>query len=199
MRKQEFISSLRKQLACLPRKELEERLNFYSEMIDDKVEEGCLEEDAIAQIGSVETIAGQILTDAKIAKLAEEKTSERRRLKGWEIALLALGSPIWLSLIIAAFAVILSLYVTLWALVVSIWAVFVSLIACALGGAIAGIVFCVTGKALAGLALLSAGFVCAGLAIFLIWGCKAATRGAAVLPRTITRGIKNRREEKEEI
>ncbi len=40
MTKQEFIAELRKGLSGLPKKELEERLTFYSEMIDDRMEEG---------------------------------------------------------------------------------------------------------------------------------------------------------------
>ena len=44
MRKQEFIAVLRKKLSALPRRDAEERIAFYSEMIDDRIEEGLLEE-----------------------------------------------------------------------------------------------------------------------------------------------------------
>ena len=40
-----------------------------------------------------------------------------------------LGSPIWLSLLVAGFAVLLSLFITLWSLILALWAVFVSVIA----------------------------------------------------------------------
>ena len=39
MLKQEFLDALKSRLAGLPQKEVEERLDFYSEMIDDKLEE----------------------------------------------------------------------------------------------------------------------------------------------------------------
>ena len=48
MNKQEFIALLRKGLSGLPQKELEERLTFYSEMIDDRIEEGLTETTAYA-------------------------------------------------------------------------------------------------------------------------------------------------------
>lgn len=37
MRKWEFLSTLKNRLSGLPKQEVEERLNFYSEMIDDRM------------------------------------------------------------------------------------------------------------------------------------------------------------------
>ena len=53
MDKQEFLSKLRAKLFGLPQKELEERLSFYSEMIDDRIEEGLSEETAVKELGTV--------------------------------------------------------------------------------------------------------------------------------------------------
>ena len=39
MTKQEFLAELRRGLSGLPQNDIEERLNFYSEMIDDRMEE----------------------------------------------------------------------------------------------------------------------------------------------------------------
>ena len=47
MQKQAFLDALRSQLAGLPEAEINERLNFYSEMIDDRMEEGLTEEEAV--------------------------------------------------------------------------------------------------------------------------------------------------------
>ena len=103
---------------------------------------------------------------------------------------MAVGSPIWLSLAIAAFAVVLSLYAVLWSLVVSVWAVFVSLAAVALGSVVAGICFACLGHILSGIAMLGAAAVCAGSSIFLFFGCSAATKGTARLSKLIVVGIK---------
>ena len=43
MRKWEFLSTLKNRLSGFPKQEVEERLNFYSEMIDDRMEEGLNE------------------------------------------------------------------------------------------------------------------------------------------------------------
>lgn len=198
MRKQEFLARLRRCLAGLPQGDIEERVSFYSEMIDDRMEEGCSEEDAIRQIGSVDEVAAQIVADVLLAERAEETATPKRRLKAWEIVLLALGSPVWLSLLIAAFAVVLSLYISLWAVIVSLWAAFGALIGCALGGVVAGIGFVCGGHSLAGVAMLAAGMVCAGFSIFTFYGCRAATEGAVLLTKKMSLWIKNCFVKKEE-
>ena len=137
MNKQEFLAELRKGLSGLPQGDIEERLSFYSEMIDDRMEEGLSESEAVAAIGSVSEVVAQILEEIPLTKLVKEKVKPSRTLKAWEIVLLALGSPIWLSLLIAAFVVILAVYIVMWSVIVSIWAIEISLAACALGGAVA--------------------------------------------------------------
>lgn len=191
MCKQEFLAQLRKGLSGLPQRDIEERLSFYSEMIDDRMEEGLSEEEAVLAVGSVEEIVSQIIGDIPLAKLAKERVKGNRRLKSWEIVLLVLGSPLWLSLGIAAFAVIFSVYVSLWSVIISLWAVFVSFVGCFIGGLMAGIVVVCTGNVLPGIAVLAAGLLCAGLSIFAFYGCSAVTRGFSLLTRKTAVWIKN--------
>ena len=190
MKKQDFIAELRKKLAGLPKQDIEERINFYSEMIDDRIEDGISEDDAVSEIGSVEDVVSQIIADIPFTKIAKERIKPKRKLKAWEIVLLAVGSPIWLSLGIAVVAIIFSLYVVLWSVIVSIWAVFASLIACAVGCVLTGIAFAIAGKGGACGVSISLGIVCAGLAIFCFFGCIAATKGVVVLTKKIAIGIK---------
>lgn len=190
MRKQEFLNALNIKLFGLPKQEVEERIAFYSEMIDDRMEEGCTEEDAVLAIGSVDEIARQIIADIPLVKIAKERMKPKNKLKAWEIVLLALGSPIWLSLGVAAFAVILSIYVSLWAVIICLWAVFVSLACCAPSCAVIGIAFALGGNRLSGCVMIGMGLVCAGLAIFLFFGCKETTKGAVLLIKKIAFGVK---------
>ena len=191
MNKQEFLSQLRKGLSGLPQNDIEERLTFYSEMIEDQMEDGLSEEEAVSAIGSVDEIIAQVVAETPLVKIAKERIKSKRRLSVGEIVLLALGSPIWLSLGIAAFAVILSLYISLWAVIISLWAVFASFAACSIGGVLSCVVFIVDGNGASGLAMLSAGIVCAGLAIFMFYGCKAATKGTLILTKKIAIWTKN--------
>ena len=191
MSKQEFLVQLRKGLSGFPQEDIEERVTFYSEMIDDRIEEGITEEEAVAAIGTVDEIVKHVIAETPLAKIAKERIKSKRRSRAGEIVLLVLGSPIWLSLGIAVFAVILSLYISLWAVIISLWAVFASFAACSIGGVLACVVFTVGGNGASGLAMLAAGIVCAGLSIFMFYGCKAATKGNLILSRNFAVWIKN--------
>ena len=105
MDKAQFLEELRGRLAGLPRSDLDERLQFYGEMIDDRMEDGLSETEAVAGIGSVDEVVAQIMEEIPLSKLVREKVKRSRGLKAWEIVLLVLGSPVWLPLGIAAFAV----------------------------------------------------------------------------------------------
>ena len=105
MNKREFLEELQKRLAGLPQSDIEQTIDFYEEMIEERLEEGKSEEEAIAEIGSIEDIVSQIILDTPLPKLVKERMKPKRALRVWEIVLLALGSPIWISLGIATFAV----------------------------------------------------------------------------------------------
>ena len=102
MDKQTFLTRLRNGLSGLPQEDVEERLTFYSEMIDDRMEEGCTEAEAVAEIGPVEEVLAQIVADIPLTKLVKKKMKPKHTLKAWEIVLLVLGSPLWLSLLVSA-------------------------------------------------------------------------------------------------
>ncbi len=191
MTKKEFLAGLRKKLTGIPQEDIEERASFYGEMIDDRVEEGLAEEAAVAELGSTEDIIAQIMAEIPLTKLVKEKVKPNRALRAWEIVLLVLGSPIWLSLAIAFLAVIISAYVVIWSLSISIWAVEFSFAACAVGGVFAAAVFAVQGNVISGLAMLGAGIACAGLAIFGFFGCKYATGAILKLTTKIFIWIKS--------
>ncbi|MBO4653267.1 MAG: DUF1700 domain-containing protein [Lachnospiraceae bacterium] len=191
MNKAEFIQKLRKELSGLPIGEVEERISFYEEMIDDRVEEGLSEEEAIEAVGPVNTIVIQTIAETPLTKIVSERVRPKRKMKGWEIALLVLGSPLWLSLLIALYALIFSLFAVLWSLVITLWAVFISFIGGAIAGFGSGALLCIQGHIIPGVALISAGCVLVGLSIYMYYACKAATKGMAKLSAKLVLGIKH--------
>ena len=94
MNKQEFLQRLRSGLTGLPQEDIEDRVSFYDELIDDKMEEGVSEEEAVRQIGPVDDVISQIISDTPLTKLVREKVKPKRSLQAWEIVLLILGAPI---------------------------------------------------------------------------------------------------------
>lgn len=187
MNKNEFLNLLQKGLTGLPQEDIDERLNFYSELIDDYIEEGLSEEEALSRIGSASAIAAQIVADASPA---EPAAKEKKHRSTWKTAMIIVGSPIWLSLLIAAFAVVFSLYVSLWSIIISLWSVFGALCSCAFAGLLCGIALGVTGYVFPGLAMIGASLVCGGLSILAFFGCNAATKGTVLLTKKLAVSIK---------
>ena len=128
MNKSDYLNSLESKLSKLPKIEVNERIAFYSEMIDDLMEEGLSEEQAIERIGSVDKITSQITEEIPLGKIIIDKLKPKRKLSTLEIILLVVGSPIWGALLLSLFAVIFSTYVCLWAGIVTLWAVSVCLL-----------------------------------------------------------------------
>lgn len=191
MNKQEFLAALRKGLSGLPEEEIESRANFYGEMIDDRVEDGLTEEAAIQGIGSVEDVVAQITAETPLAKLVKERVKPKRRLKGWETALLIIGSPVWVPILIALFAVAFSLLIVLWSLVICLYAIAVSFAASAVWAIVSGIVQITTGSAASGWLNIGSGLLLAGLAILMVFACIAATKGVIRLTKKVIFGIKS--------
>ena len=63
MNKDQFLQALRGKLWGLSAEDVAERIAFYSEAIDDRMEDGSTEEEAVAQLGTVDEIAGGILKE----------------------------------------------------------------------------------------------------------------------------------------
>lgn len=192
MTKAEFLGALAQRLNGLPLGDIEKSLDYYREMIDDRMEDGMSEEEAVAALGPVEEIARQIWMDTSLPKLIKSKAKREQDLRAWEIVLLVLGSPLWIPLLLAGVLIFLSLYLVLWSLVLVCYAVDLSFAVAALAG-VAGIV----GSLLSGLPIqaalwLGAGLFCGGGAILLFFGCNQITLGIARASKGMMRWLKAR-------
>ena len=152
MDKTTFLSKLEKRLKGLPEEDMQKTLEYYREMIDDRVEDGLSEEEAIADIGPIEEIAEPLLPNCA-----------KRKMKAWEITLLVLGFPVWFPLLVAAAAVVISI-------VAAIYAVDISLAACAVGGVFCTFIYLIQTSWAGAAFLFGASLVCGGLAIVSFWG-----------------------------
>ena len=191
MTKLSFLFALRNQLSHLPQDEVEERLRFYSEMIEDRIEEGLSEEEAVEAVGTVEEIAAQIKAEIPPVKTLQKTKAPKRRMKAWEILLLIAGAPIWGSLLITVLAVVFSVYVSWWSVIISLWATFGAVIVCAIAGILGGILLLLSGKRLVAVALFGISLTCLGISILLFWLCKGISKGTVWLTRKFFCAIKN--------
>ena len=191
MTKLEFFNELQSRLDGLPKAEADERFSFYHEMIDDRIEDGLSEEEAVAEVGTPEEIANQILSEIPLSTLVKEKVKKNRALRGWEIVLLILGFLLWFPLLIAALVVILSIYISIWAVVLSLYAVDLSLALCAVALVVGMFIYLFQGNIGGALMSLGTGILSAGLAILLFIGCVAISKGIIVLTKKSLLGVKS--------
>lgn len=107
MNKQLFLNELSAALHTLPREERYRTLSYYDELIDDRMEDGQTEEEAVASLGDPEKVAREILGEE------EPPVSTGTGRKVWLIVLLVLGFPLWGSLLLAAVLLLVSVYILL--------------------------------------------------------------------------------------
>lgn len=192
MNKREFLAELRGELAKLPKDDddIDEQLSFYGEMIDDSMEEGLSESEAVAAVGPVQKIVEQSLTEIPMARFVREKISPRRTMRSWEIVLLIAGSPIWASLLLAAIAIAIAVYIAIGSAGLALYAVDLALAA----GGVAGLIGAAAFAALADLGgaafFLGTGFACCGIAILLFFGANRIAKLLLLLSGKILVGIK---------
>lgn len=190
MKKEEFLSELRNKLNGLPKDDVDNRISFYSEMIDDRIDDGKTEEEAVADIGTVDDVVNDIAKDTPLVKLVKEKVKPKRSLRAWEIVLIVLGFPLWFPLLLVAFILCLVAYILLWVLVIVSYAVELSLIAGAIGGIVIFFAYLFGGGEV-NLMVLGTSIMCAGASVLMFFGCVGATKVSIKLSKAIINGIKS--------
>ena len=95
MNKKEFLAALRAGLAGLPEADVQHWLDFYSEIIEDRMEEGMTEAEAVADVGPVHDIVGQILSETPKRPMTGSNAVKRSR------------KPVIFGVLIGASAVVL--------------------------------------------------------------------------------------------
>ncbi len=193
MRKDEFLGLLRKELSGLPDEDIQKSLDYYGEIISDRMEDGIDEEAAVEAFGKPSDAAESILSEIPLPKLIKKKITPKRSLRAWEIVFLIIGSPLWLTILIVAAVIVLSVYIVIWSLVLVMYAVTLALAAGLLAG-LASVVFPFFGdfssEIIPGIAQLGIGAFCGGLSILMFFASNFSARMAAVLGKKILLGIK---------
>lgn len=188
MNKTEFVDALRRSLGKLPSYEVEQSIAFYAEMIDDRVEDGMSEQDAVAALGPVGAIAAQIIAETPAIPKAIAKANTGSRTLN--IVLLAVFSPIWVPIVLALAAAAFMVYLSIWMVIVALWMTVAILLLCGPIG-IVGFAWCLgTGYPLTAAYLLGCGLAAAGVGLFAWFGVLAASKGLFNLTRQFARWIK---------
>ena len=175
MNKTDFIDELYHLLNSLSKAERQQHLDYYEEMIADRMEDGLTEEEAVAALGRPADIAAQILGEAP--------PKPARRFPIWAIVLIVLGSPLWISLlltvilaIISIVAVIAAVYVSLWAVILALYATDLGLLLGFLSGIAGGVFYLAQRISMPAVLFFGGGLVCAGVTVLLFFLCNLLSR-----------------------
>lgn len=170
MTKREFFDALTSRMKSLPKEEQNRVIRYYNEVLEDYMEDGMSEEEAVAQIEDVDTIAKRILLE--YAMESHNKTpveadpvykAEQYKKQGnvLMVTLALILIPLWGSLLIAALSGV-------FALAVSLFCVPISIGAAAIGCIIMTPVLIFSGQVGKGFLVLGAGLICVALTLISI-------------------------------
>lgn len=196
MKRVEFLKELKARLWALPEADIQCSLDYYSEMIDDRMEDGLTEDEAVAAIGNLEEIVQQILGETPRPPVVVEPAKKAEPAKGstktWLIILLVLGSPVWIPLLASAIGTVIGIYVSLWSVVIALYAAFLALAVSSVGCIVGS--FFMFGGVTGGVVAWGAALVCAGLAILLLLLANLAAKGMVKLTKLVWNSIFRRKE-----
>ncbi len=188
MNKQEFIQQLTNSLAGLNEEDIKRSVDYYSEMIDDRVEDGMAEEDAVAALGSIEQIRSEILETVPMTRIVKEKITPKREFKVGEIILLILGSPLWLPLLLAFIIVCLAIYLTFWIIIMSLYVVDLSVLVSGFASVFAA--FFTGNGFMSWMFFIGCGLALVGVAVLLFFGFNQVSKGMLFISKKIGIGVK---------
>lgn len=161
MNKETFLTKLTEALSFLEPAERDRTVQYYREILEDQIEEGTCEEDAVAGMEPVEEIAARFR--------AENTPASKEKRSGWTTAFVIAGFPLWFPLLLAAAAVFLSLLAAFWAIALSLFVLTAALSFCLPAGIGCLLLMLSGGYPLTGVFLLGACLVCAALGIALFF------------------------------
>lgn len=195
MTKNEFTTQLNKLLGGLPQEDIERSITFYSEMIDDSIEDGMNEEEAVEALGDIEDIVINIKSENtdKTEKTTEigyeaESTSvkpKKGRISKERLIAVIATFPFWIGIVAGLFGV----YIGLWGTFAGLCGAAIGFAVSAVGGLIVSPVLFVS-SVYTGLMLVGCCLMLGGLVLPFILALKMIAKGLIELFKLAIKGVK---------
>lgn len=143
MTKEEFLTALRSALMEERINNVESLVEYYDEMISDRIEDGMSEEEAVEAMGPIADIVSEVSWDRPIGTLVKEKVvKSHESAKGngknmlW-VALMIVGFPLWFPVAITIFILLGVIYMIPWIFIFTFFVILASFafaaVACLIG------------------------------------------------------------------
>lgn len=166
MTKREFLDALSHRIRSLPKEEQNRTITYYNEILEDYIEDGMTEEEAVEQLEDVDVIAKKILRGDEPSSQGEGTIPKKEKKNTTLIIVLAIiGFPIWFPILMTFFSAVFTVITALFSIMISLLVVPLGLAAGAVGGVcVSPVLFC-TGQVAKGFVMLGGGLICGALAI----------------------------------
>ena len=185
MTKDEYLSELRAGLAAFSKDEVDRAVSFYEEMVDDRVEAGVSEEEAVGSLEPPAEAAARIISEMSAVPRAAARLRSPETPRSWSVAFIVavvIGSPVWIPLALGVIMAVIGCFIGLFGLLVAVWAIAASMLL----GAPIGLLYLVagvkTGSIAGALMGLGCGAAVAGVGVF---GIHLAVVASKLLVRAI--------------
>lgn len=160
MNRKQFLRRIKREFRGVPQNEIKALMEYFDESISERMDRGMSEAEAVAALGSPEEAAARIIEEMPV-EFRKNVKKESGFMRGAKIIMIVLGSPVWLSVLIAIFAVLLALAAVYASVVISLFAA----AAATAIGVLGSVVLMFVTDNLGLLLGLGAASICAGLAV----------------------------------
>jgi uncharacterized membrane protein len=112
MNKNEFVNTIKTRLSSYPENEIDRAMSFYVESIDDRIEDGMTEEEAVASLGDINDIVNNIKGELPLNTIVKNKIENQKKKSNsnvWLIVVLLVTSPLWVPMVLAIGGAIIGL------------------------------------------------------------------------------------------
>ncbi len=133
MNKSDFLVTLRSELERQSISNIDNMIEYYDEMICDRIEDGMTEEEAVGSMDSIEEIVKEAVLDKSVPALVREKVQksrEKAKSKGHEwiwITLAVLGFPVWFPILLTVIILLFVFFMVFWILVATVFIVLLAI------------------------------------------------------------------------
>lgn len=186
MNRGEFLHELRVKLAALPEEDVDRTVFYYSEIIDDMTEDGKTEEEAVAELESVDEIAQRIISETPVraqhSQVQNQVPDVQKKKSSSGIVILVV--------LICTFPIWIGLFVSAWSIAISFFPASVACILAGIVGIPASFIVMADGLAVKGIFMLGTCLFTAGLGLIWLIGNIYYTKALVKLICFICRKIK---------
>lgn len=119
MTKDEYLSELRVGLAAFSKDEVDRAVSFYEEMVDDRVEAGVSEEEAVGSLEPPAEAAARIISEMPAVPRAAARLRSPKTPRSWFVAFVVaavIGSPVWIPLTLGVIIAVIGCFIGLFGL-----------------------------------------------------------------------------------